>query len=134
VITQQKFEFLGVAVQERLSPVVLQHQEFVEYMDHALDSMVWQIRGYVLGQRRKPITFTSTYWTYASWWQHTKAVHFPTLSNWLNRQPRMVEHRIDHDVMPWVTYPEAPRVAPDNWGAQVMQFIPDSDIQLRVAS
>jgi hypothetical protein len=70
-------------------------------------------------------TFTTkvSHEEYASWWQHTKAVHFPTLSRWLDRPPRMrtVEQTASVTVnfRQWVTFPEAD-IYPTEFGKSVL--------------
>lgn len=36
----------------------------------------------------REVTWSHEWEEWASWWQHTKAVHFPTLARWLRRPPR----------------------------------------------
>lgn len=58
----------------------------------------------------KTVSFTHEEW--ASWWQHTKAVHFPTISGWLHRPPRRTFKVATQKVSftEWHVFPEYPEV------------------------
>lgn len=53
----------------------------------------------------------------ATWWQHTKAVHFPTFSRWLRRPPRYVHEEVVVEVQSFATFPESTISYPKELGA-----------------
>ncbi|HYF45466.1 MAG TPA: hypothetical protein VD926_04600, partial [Acidimicrobiales bacterium] len=64
---------------------------------------------------------------WASWWQHTKVVHFPTLSRWLRRPPRQVQETRTVtgqkwvDVQSYAAFPDAAIYPPDLGPVHVLQ-------------
>lgn len=87
---------------------------------------LYELSAYVLGRRRKPImhTMVMTMTEHTSWWQHTKEVHFPTISKWIRRPPRkrMVQKTETMEVKVWETFPEADiGLLPKGFGPVVFQ-------------
>lgn len=93
-----------------------------EFLQEELAHRTFQLSAEVLADRLldETVPVSCFYETYASWWQHTKAVHFPTFSRWLNRHPRMQTHIVTRDVRitDLVTFPEMP-VYPSQMGPGV---------------
>jgi hypothetical protein len=93
------------------------HPEII--IEQALDELVVSLQAFVAVEHltgtevTRTVGFHHTMETYASWWQHTKAVHFPTISRWLRRPPRMVKHiheerrRVTIVHEQYAAYPEA---------------------------
>lgn len=106
-----------------ISEAVLRHSTF-NVMEDVVRGLIVEMDTYVLADRIADETITSDvfYREWASWWQHTKAVHFPTLSRWLRRPPRQVQRRLTHTfrVRQWVSFPEAQILYPENFGKPVM--------------
>lgn len=51
-----------------------------------------------------------------SWWQHTKAVHFPTFSRWLRRPPRYTREEVLVEVKSFASFPEQTMHYPESLG------------------
>jgi len=98
---------IQLAGQMAISHAFLHSAEFEKYRSHSLDQMILRIAAMIVAEPQDGWDATlraeaevhahahveAVEWE--SWWQHTKAVHFPTISRWLGRPPR---HRIvDHD-------------------------------------
>lgn len=85
-----------VAGQRRISSALLHQSELHSWVDPVLGDLVLSLQAYVAADQvvDEEVSATETYEEWASWWQHTKAVHFPTLSRWLRREPRQVTRTV----------------------------------------
>lgn len=114
-------------------PMSLGRAQLHEHVDIMANHLIFELSTYVLADRvdrevvSREIEFT---WEeYESWWQHTKATLFPTISRWIRRPPRKVWHqekrRASWVVDRWVTFPDA-SIYPPEFGSQVfVQTIED---------
>lgn len=93
-----------------------------DVMADALGNLTMSLNAVVLADKVADETVTVdrwvTYEAFDSWWQHTKAVHFPTLSGWLRRPPRQSEHRlhvaVTFEARRFIGYPDATLAVPDD--------------------
>lgn len=86
-MTHLVLERLHVTSEHRVSSYVLRQARLETMSDVVTGDLIARLTSHVLGDRMEPSTTTVCFDVYASWWQHTKAVHFPTFSRWLNRWP-----------------------------------------------
>jgi hypothetical protein len=115
------FDFTRIAV-ERAKVACPVRADFVMRsltVVDAMDPYLKSIEGYVLrhevGRKSVPhvVTATVDFEEWESWWQHTKAVHFPTLSRWMRRPPRQrivtktERRKVVIDITSYNTFPDA---------------------------
>jgi len=85
-------EMFSEAALSRHQLAGLQRAQVVTVLDHMSDHLIVQLRGYLLSEpvayRKVTETVDVEFSKWESWWQHTKAVHFPTISKWTRREPR----------------------------------------------
>lgn len=89
---QLRLTMLRVSDKRYIPPAVLANTEMEVWRDETLGGMVVSLSTHVLADQIANETVVVDRWveveTWESWWQHTKAVHFPTISRWLRRDPR----------------------------------------------
>ena len=88
-------------------------------LDVMTDHMAARLTSHVLAERMEPSKTTVTFETYASLWQHTKAVWFRRLSRALNRPPRMRSEVRVVTVDNFATFPECRMDYPPDLGRPV---------------
>ena len=125
-------EQLQVAARNVLSPSILQSARIDEISEIITGNLVHQLSVYLMADELAPVTKTFSYETFGSWWQHTKAVAFPTFSAWMRRPPRMQRHQVTVNVRNWATFPQATIPYPKELGPvrmyQRTEFASDSPI------
>lgn len=116
-------EKLRVGYRIPIAKVTLMNANVEIIRNHIADQIVYAISASVLADRVEPshYTFSLDFDHYASWWQACKAVHFPTLSRWTRRPPRLATTTKTRVIQAknYATFPENTRVYPEELGPVV---------------
>lgn len=88
-----------IASQRRISNAVLNQSELHSWVDPVMGDLVASLQAYVAADQviDEIVTAHASVDEWASWWQHTKASLFPTLSRWLRRPPRKTSRLVSVD-------------------------------------
>lgn len=105
-----------VAALQEVSRLWLQDVRLDQAEDYITGNLAFQLSGYMLADHLatdETVVFKDFP---ASWWQHTKAIHFPTISRWLRRPARFTRQTATVTVDSFATFPEATIPYPDSLG------------------
>lgn len=91
--------------------------------DLIAEELLFMLTSHVLGHKVETIDHPVHYEEWASWWQHTKAVLFPTFSRWMRRPPRRVGRTITTTIDKYLTFPEATIAYPPELRNPVVQVM-----------
>jgi hypothetical protein len=126
----KQFEMLRNSTSRRIPRAVRQQSELSVWEDYVGDALVVEMTTHVLADKVLDEKVPFTVWVHveewASWWQHTKGIHFPTFSRWLRRPPRRITRRVSRTVeivvREYVTFPDADvyPIPPRNLGKPVV--------------
>lgn len=124
---------LPVAVQQSFGASVLQSLDLSFAEDVIYGGLTARLRAYLQADHLADATHTAHSFSEprpVSWWQHTKLVHFPTLSRWLRRPPRMTRDKVTVtvDVRSFAAFPESSLVYPTEFGRPTRVQILTSDL------
>lgn len=112
-VNQLQLSLLRVNKSVEVSPAVMRQSTLtIERLWHDItENLIVTLNTHVLADQLvdEEVVIPVRHYEYESWWQHTKAVHFPTFSRWLKSPPRMRQVVLDVTVHPrqWMTFPEA---------------------------
>lgn len=128
-LTKITLEMLQVYARDSLPEYVYRNMSVMQVRDRVMDNLVFTLTSHVLGHRieedQHPVTMTFEWEEWESWWQWCKAIHFPTFSRWLKREPRKVgksQTRTRYvDVKKYLTFPHATMQYPKEMGKPVVQ-------------
>lgn len=112
----------------RVPNYVVRNAEPRVWIEPETKDLVMTLASHVLAERLEPSETTVTFDVPASWWQHTKAVLFPTLSRWIRRPPRIRQERRVVTAANFATFPECRRDYPKELGRGVRMSLLDWDI------
>lgn len=106
-MTEFALDLRKVAAMVESSDVWLHDVRVDQATDFITGKLIHRITGYILADHLASDRQSAFRDFPASWWQHTKAAHFPTVSRWLRRPPRYVRDTVTFTVDTSAVFPQA---------------------------